>query len=281
MKGGVMKTNRALTAAVWLAAMTAVSCGNGDRTAAASRRVRTGFPAYADGMLRSTVFIVDGAIAEQERILRALAALPDVRSGKWDRMRETLSAFQDSWKNDGVYWFALPDGRYYTIERGLTDATLLDRPYFPKALSGRVVVGDLIVSRSTGRKSTVVALPVFDASGKVAGVLGATLFLEELSGKLAEGLSPPEGTFFYALAPDGTTALHMRLDLVFDSPLSKDSPSLKAAAREMLSSDSGEVTYEFAGFKRRVRYVTSDLTGWRFAFGVNAAAFDSAPGAGR
>jgi hypothetical protein len=276
-----MKTNRALTAAVWLAALCAVSCGSGDRTAAASRTVRTGFAAYADGMLRSTVFIVDGAIAGQERILRALAALPAVRSGEWDRMREILSAFQDSWKNDGVYWFALPDGRYYTVARGLADSTLLDRPYFPKALSGRAVAGDLIVSRSTGRKSTVIALPVLNESGKVTGVLGATLFLEELSGKLAETLSPPEGTFFYALAPDGTTALHMKLDLVFDSPLSKDSPTLKAAAREMLSSDSGEVTYEFAGFKRRVRYVTSNRTGWRFAFGVNMAAIDTAPGAGR
>jgi hypothetical protein len=270
-----MKTTRAaFKSAVLLAGLAAVSCGRGPEktspaAALASPATRSGFPSYAESVLRSTVFIVDGAILEQERILRALSALPRVRSAKWDRMKDLVAAFQDSWRNSGVYWFALPDGRYYTVEQGLMDATLLDRSYFPKVMAGRTVVGDLVVSRSTGRKSTVIAMPLLDERGKVAGALGATLFLEELSGKLAESLTPPEGTFFYALGPDGITALHMRLDLVFDNPLSKDSPTLQAAGREMLSTESGEVAYEFNGFKRRVRYVTSNLTGWRFAFGMN------------
>jgi hypothetical protein len=57
--------------------------------------------------------------------------------------------------------------------------------------------------------------------------------------------------------------------MVFDNPLTKDSPSLKAAAEKMLSTDSGEVEYDFNSFQKRVRYRTSPLNGWRYAIGIN------------
>jgi len=212
---------------------------------------------------------VDGAILEQEKIIRALTALPQVRKGRWEGMKETIAAFQLSWGDAGVYWFALPDGRYYTVEKGLVDATLLDRSYFPKVMAGREVIGELVVSRSTGQKSTIITLPVLDEKGKVIGALGATLFLEPLTKSMVSGFVMPEGSLFYVLAGDGTTAMHMNLGLVFDNPLKKDSPTLKTAAEKMLTTESGEVEYGFAGFWRRVRYASSPLTGWRFAFGLN------------
>ena len=228
-----------------------------------------GFPSFANSILGSVIQAVDGAILEQEKIIRALSTLPQVKSAKWDGMKDILAAFQDSWKDAGIYWFALPDGRYYTVEKGLTDMTIRDRPYFPKVMAGKAVVGDLVVSRSTGKKSTVITMPVFDDHGKVIGALGATLFLEKLSETLVTALSLPEGTLFYVLGGDGTTALHMKLNLVFDNPLTKDSPSLKAAAEKMLSTDSGEVEYEFNGYQKRVRYASSPLTRWCFAYGMN------------
>ncbi len=274
-----MKTTRTvnpirLTSFLLLPLIMILGCrgSSGTRPAAAgiaAPETVKGFPSYANSILAAVIHDVEGAILEQEKIIRALRALPRVKSAKWDGMKDLLAGFQDSWKDSGVYWFALPDGRYYTVEKGLMDATLRDRPYFPKVMAGAEVVGDLVVSRSTGRKSTVVALPVSNGSGKVVGALGATLFLDQLSETTAACLSLPEGTFFYALDEDGTTAMHMNLGLVFDNPLEKDSPSLKAAAEKMLSSGSGEVEYEFNGYQRRVRYASSKLTRWRFAFGMN------------
>lgn len=228
-----------------------------------------GFPSYSTSIIGSVMHAVDGAILEQERIIRALTALPRVRKGKWDGMRETVAAFQRSCGDAGVYWFALPDGRYYTAEKGLVDATLQDRPYFPKVMAGREVVGELVVSKSTGQKSTIITIPVLNEKGKVTGALGISLFLEPLTESLMRGIPLPEGSLFYVLAGDGTTAMHMNLGLVFDNPLKKDSPTLKHAAEKMLSTEAGEVEYEFAGFRKRVRYATSPLTGWRFAFGLN------------
>jgi hypothetical protein len=246
------------------------SSGNADGKAglAASETV-SGFPVYSGALLSAMIRLVDEAILEQERTIQALASLPEVRRGGWGEMKKTIAAFQQSRGDAGIYWFALPDGRYYNVEKGLVDQTLADRPYFADLLAGKDVAGALVVSKSTGRKSAVTAVPVYDEKNKMTGAMGATLFLDKLNETLAASLSLPEGVFFYALGMDGITVLHQRLDMVFDNPLTKDSPSLRAAAEKMLSTESGEAEYEYNSFRKRVRYAASPLTGWRFAVGMN------------
>ncbi len=234
-----------------------------------------GFPAYSDAVLAAMVHYVDGLILDQERVLKALALLPQVQAGDWAGMEKTIAAFQQVWGDSGAYWFALPDGQYYTVEKGLIDQTLADRPYFAELLAGKAVVGALVVSRSTGKKSTVIAIPIMNERRQMIGALGATLFLEPLDEMLASEMSLPEGAIFYALGKDGTTVLHQRLDMVFDNPLMKDSASLKAATEKMLSTDSGEVEYDYNSFRKRVRYMASPLNGWRYAVGINIAKLKS------
>jgi hypothetical protein len=265
----------AVTIPAWCLIFVTGGCNSSKKASASAGlpapETAAGFTVYSDALLSAMVHFVDGVILEQERILKGLVQLPEVKRGDWEGMKKTLAAFQLSWGDAGVYWFALPDGRYYTVEKGLAGQTLMDRPYFAELSDGRAVVGALVVSRSTGKKSTVIAIPIFDERSRMTGAVGATLFLEKLDTTLASAMSLPEGLVFYALGKDGTTVLHQKLDMVFDNPLSKDSPSLKAAAEKMLSTDSGEVEYEFNSFKKRVRYETSSLNGWRFAVGINTA----------
>lgn len=266
-----------------LAVSIAAGCGRGParKTGVAEPAVVKGFPVFANTVLASTVTIVEESILEQKRIIGSLAGLSEVQSADWSRMKSIVGRFQSALKDSGVYWFVLPDGRYYTVGQGLVGRTLSDRPYFPSVMSGRAAVGDLVVSRSTGRKSAVVVLPVRGAGGRIVGGLGVSIFLDILAGRLSAALALPEGTFFYALAPDGMTALHLKQELVFDNPLSKDSPSMKKAVEKMLASDSGEVEYVFNGFHRRVLYQVSGLTGWRFAFGINTSTADPGQKTGR
>jgi hypothetical protein len=266
-----------LSAAILVLSLTFVLCSdNFPKKASASAglpspETAAGFPAYSDALLSVMIHFVDGAILEQERVLKALALLPQVQRGDWEGMKKTITPFQQSWGDAGIYWFALPNGRYYTVAKGLLDQTLTDRPYFAELLAGNTVVGALVVSKSTGKKSTVTAVPILNDRKQMIGAVGATLFLEKLDETLASAMSLPEGMVFYVLGKDGTTILHQKLDMVFDNPLTKDSPSLKTAAEKMLSTDSGEVEYEFNGFKKRVRYASSSLTGWRFVVGLNIA----------
>ncbi len=182
---------------------------------------------YAEGLIRTMV---------------VLATTAPVRAASWDGMDGLLAAFEEA-SLPMATWFALPDGSYYTVDGGLASANLSDRDYFPRVLSGRISAGSVVISRSTGRASTVIAVPVSD-HGQVVGVLGVSVFLDTWSQAIGEELDLPEGTVFYAAASDGRLALHSE-------------PSRLLASVSAAGTVPGE-TVE----------TTSELFGWVFGVGT-------------
>jgi hypothetical protein len=146
---------------------------------------------YVEGLIRTMV---------------VLAATAPVQAGYWDGMFHLLETFQEA-SLPMATWFALPDGSYYTVDKGQASANLSDRAYFPVVMSGQIATGYLVVSRSTGRVSMVTAVPV-TSDGQVVGALGVSLFLDSFSRVIAEDLSLPGGVLFYAATSDGQIALH-------------------------------------------------------------------------
>ena len=210
------------------------------------------FAAYAD--LR---------VGSVEKSLGIVSSTIEAKSGKWEALKAILKGYQDS-EEDLVLWYARPDGRYYTVEKGLMGERLNDRAYFSDLMSGKRILGSLVVSKSTGKRSAVIAVPVIQ-QGKVVGAIGASLFLDKLSEKIAAMLSLKNGESFYALAPDGRTVLHSITDRHFLDPRELGSGSLRKAAEEMLSRDSGEVSYEYDNALKHAVFSTSPLTHWKFA----------------
>jgi hypothetical protein len=106
--------------------------------------------------------------------------------------------------------------------------------------------------------------------GKVVGAVGASLFLDVLADQIDSVLALRTETAFFALAPSGLTALHRKTDRHFLDPRELGSDSLKRAANEMLSTASGEVTYQFDEATKKAIFRTSPLTGWKFAITFSA-----------
>jgi hypothetical protein len=235
------------------------------------------FKEYAGTILSSFISLAEQHIRTVEHELAVLSMTEEVKSAEWEKMRSILRTFQDSGL-PGIVWFALPDGNYYTLEKGLVGKTLSGRKYFPGLMSGRPMAGDLVFSRSTGKKSVIVAIPV-KRDGGVVGGLGASIFLDDVSQGINDALALPKNLFYYALAPDGTTTLHRNTQLNFADPTAQGIESLKLAAEKMLSTPEGEVTYQFEGSSRYAIYRTSGLTGWKFAVGIKLG--DSASGDGQ
>ena len=239
----------------WMAAMLAAAA------------VRAGPSAEEMGRaLARLVSLTDNHIQFMLEAVSALADSPEVQSGDWERIRP-LMAQLESYAVECVPWFALPDGSYYTPDKGLTDQNLKDREYFPDLMAGRSVNGPLVVSKSTGRKSVIVAVPVW-REGTIIGALGASVFLDDLSRQVRNELALPEDWIFFALNPDGRTTLNFVPERVFLDPRDQGSPSMSAAMDEILETGTGEVSYEFDGRMRHVLFDTSPLTGWRFAVGT-------------
>lgn len=107
---------------------------------------------------------------------------------------ELLSNLKSGYQQYESIFLADPEGKIVIIapNNSLIDPTirLADRPYFQKALAGKAVISDVIISRFSDNKTFTVAAPIMD-HGKVVGVLGGvinfavfnTLFLEDFKVK--------------------------------------------------------------------------------------------------
>lgn len=197
---------------------------------------------------------------------RLVAAQGVVRSGEWSAIRGPLAALAANVPEQAAVWFAKPDGTYFTVDKGRTDVSLRDRDYFPKLLAGRDVVGALVISKSTGKRSLIVASPVM-AGDKVIGAVGVSLDAVQLATSIGESIRFPSDIVFYALDERGQTALHRAGDLIFAFPSDVGGPTLRDSVKTMLGQPEGVVHYNFGGSDRTAVFQRSSLTGWVFVLG--------------
>jgi len=242
------------------AAVSAESAKASEETGSAMLRILlNSYTALAEEHLKGTL-----------RGLEILAATEEAGSGDWNSIKGPLSGFSRSGIDTAAVWYVRPDGRYYTVEKGLSDQNLGDRAYFPRLMAGAAVMGDLVISKSTGKRALIVASPI-RRGGKVLGALGVSLSAESVSRMLQQEMALPDDMVFYALDAQGQSSLHKESSRLFAFPSDVGSTTLKESVREMLSRQQGMVRYRFHG-EKIVVFKRSQPTGWVFAIGVSAGA---------
>jgi len=192
-----------------------VGCGGCDES-----EVRIDAEVGVSAAVALTEARVEGLVSMME----VMALTDEVQSAEWDNMVDMLTEFEES-SIPLVAWFALPNGSYYTVDIGLASGNLSDRAYFPKVMAGEVVIGELVVSKSTGQKSMVITVPV-DDEGEVVGALGVSVFLEELSALVAADLGLSGEIVLYAVNDEGTVALHTDTALIMEDSLAIEVPDM-------------------------------------------------------
>lgn len=222
--------------------------------------------------LHALMSLTDGHLQKLADILAVLATSDVVRSGDWERMRGALASVARV-NVPAALWFAEPGGGYWTTAQGRAQANLADRPYFSRVLAGRVVVGDLVVSRSTQRNTAIVAVPVRGRDSAVVGVLGGSVHLDSLSALLRREMGGlGDGLLFFAVDTQPLGAIHSDSTLIFTEPMRLGDAEMQRAFTEMLAGREGVVTYEFRGGRRTVLYRRSQITGWWYGLGSTHAA---------
>lgn len=176
--------------------------------------------------------LTDSHIEAMANALTVVAESQDIRSLDWAQMKPLLSAVQERYGPANV-WFARPDGTYFTVEKGLTDKSLKDRPYFPKVMAGEPSTGELVVSRATSGNTVITAVPI-KKDGKVIGMLGASVYLDKLAQHIKTVIPLPAGVVFYALDSKGQIALHTKQELIFQEATKLGGTTLTAAVQQML-----------------------------------------------
>jgi hypothetical protein len=207
--------------------------------------------------------LVDEYLAGVLTALKGAARSAEAASGKWEAVRPMIVELASGIVAEAAVWYALPDGSYGTAEEGPTPNNLKDRDYFPDLLAGKDVLGPLVISKSTGHRSIIVATPVM-VDGKMQAALGVSVRARLLSDYVVTRTNMPADLIFYALDGTGKTVLHRDPEKMFQYPSDMGDPSLDAAVKVILSGESGAVTYSLLGKERTGLFTTSPLTGWRF-----------------
>lgn len=245
---------------------TFLACGSllalGATSALASPRARA-FKVDARVVLRSYQALVEQHLTDVLHAIRALAATSDARTASWPVIRPALDRLSQDLATSATVWFALPDGGYASTEGSSAGATLADRDYFPELMAGRDVVGRLVVSKSTGHRSIIVATPV-EKEGRVVAAIGVSIRARLVSQLVAERIRLPHDMTFYALDPNGQAAIHLDPERMFQFPAELGEASLKSAVATILSQPWGSVDYRFGGKSRTAIFDKSDITGWHF-----------------
>ena len=214
--------------------------------------------------LSSLIALGDGHLEKMAASLAVLATSSETRSTEWSNIKAPLADLA-ALNVPALLWFALPDGSYWDLEEGKAEGNLSERAYFPKVLAGEVVIGDLVVSKATGKNVAIVAVPV-QVDGKVVAVLGSSIYLDRLSALLQSQMSLDENTIFYAFDAQPLLAVVWDEGLIFQDPTAL-SPAVRRAFQKMMRDSDGTVTYPFRGQERTVRYQKSEVTDWWYAFG--------------
>ena len=223
-------------------------------------------PLHVDGdvALSSLASLSDAHMRKLADTMQLVAGRVAAHPVEWASVRPALEELRPM-NVACALWFALPNGSYWTVDGGRQSANLRARSYFPRLLAGKVVIGDLVVSKSTQKAVAIVAVPILEHHA-VVGALGASVYLDQLSEQLRQEMGLTASTIFYSFDSNAVIALNWDRALIFLRPR-KVSPDLDRAFGEMLAHTQGKVTYAFRGKARTVLYRKSNITGWWYAFG--------------
>jgi hypothetical protein len=226
-------------------------------------KTKTDVNTKVEDLLITSMNTVDQVVKDELDRLHAIAELPKVKEGNWDFIKAKLIENEEK-RVKSLYWYSLPSGSYYTSEKDKVEANLSSRGYFPDLLEGKDVIGYPIVGKTSSKKSFVIAVPVF-VEGEVYGILGTSVFLNEMWDFLEVKINIPQKYDFYAVNTMGITMFDLETkEYLLDNVLEQSSQTLVDAIKIIISTENGEVKYNWEGNKKTAVYCTSPVTNWRY-----------------
>lgn len=160
-------------------------------------------------------------------------------------------------------------GNIFSTEEGFT-ANIAEREYFKKVMqTGKPVVSDPVQSKVDGTIVVVTAAPLMK-EGKIVGLLGAGVLIDDLIKQVAE-IKTGETGYAYVMQKDGLVILHPDKNVVMKSnALKSDYPAIKQAAEQVLNNkQKGIVRYDWQGTEKYMGYCPVPGIDWGMMTNVN------------
>ena len=150
-----------------------------------------------------TAEILDGRVTAFFQFLEGIARTPILRDNSLSYQEKTAYLMKESAFNDRIKELDITDknGNFYYAGGSVQ---VSDREWFQKALSGGKFVTEPYIERATGALVTTFAVPVFDSTHTVVGVLSADVNGLQLSEDISDIVVGKTGSV-YIVGTSGTT----------------------------------------------------------------------------
>lgn len=143
-----------------------------------------------------------------------------------------------------------------------------DREFFKEALTGKEVISDVLISKATGLKVVVLAIPIKDLNNdKVIGVVQKSYDLSFLHEFLAGTANASSGEESFIVARNGDLIAHSSYELAVDDEV----PNYSDLAFFSDGKENGNYVTNFNNTKYLIGYQRDEQTGWIV---VSAADYD-------
>jgi len=134
-----------------------------------------------------------------------------------------------------------------------SNISIKDRAYFTTAISGKPVVSDVVISRTSGRASIIIAQPI-RYEGQIVGVLAAPIDFSAISQKVAD-IKVGDTGYGYMIDHSGLVVYHPNTEMILrDNLLQNSNEDLRKVTQSMVVGNKGKSFYNFQNTSKLLAY---------------------------
>ena len=213
--------------------------------------------------------VIDGRASSFIQFVEGLARMPFLRDDSLSLQEKARMLEPEAERNAKIDYFGICDleGNRYDANRSLTFVN--DRVWFQSAAQGKSYITEPFLSSITNSMQILFAVPVYDHTNTIIGVLSASAPAKLLSQEISDITVGVTGEC-YILGLTGTTVAHRNYEIVTNKQnaiemAKKDSSltTLAAFTKHALDTQKSEVGYyEYNDINYIASYATVTITGW-------------------
>ncbi|WP_449419996.1 ATP-binding protein [Phormidium nigroviride] len=217
---------------------------------------------------------IDQWLSIHKTEIETIANTSTVETMNWSEVEPYLKEEQDRLKNLLAMFMVKSDGSYQRAGGG--EGNVKDRPYFQKAMAGKINLSDPLKTPSSGKMQVLIASPIWSTSSearKPIGVLTGSIGIERLASEV-NAIRYGSDSYAFALNSEGVPIIHPNKNLIGSSEqpapsfLQAKEPDLTKLARQMIDKQSDIELLQINGKSVYVAYVTLDEANWSIALVV-------------
>lgn len=171
---------------------------------------------------------VNDWVATNVRALRHTASLPGMANMDGARQTPLLKSMLSEYEWSYLVFTILPDGRNAARSDGKPLLDYADRVYFQQVMAGAPLGKQVVVSKTTGKPSLILAVPIYTAAKTIAGVLAMGVSIADLSQYVARVRIGQTG-YAFLLDETGKVVAHQQDEFVNNAADFAGHPALAGA----------------------------------------------------